>query len=641
MIEGVIFSEHGIKYEKWLHFYPKILTVLKKIGLFILFKIIFLPALIIKKLFIALYYKIEDKTEAYKKKLIKFLIVINFLACIALILISVITKHFYALLLLYSVLFDVGVLVLYLAIRLYMYFVVEEDVLFEKEAATREFVKRDVDFIGKIYGSTGTGKDELSAAFGVIKAELFKEDMQNLMLKIKEIAYIFDYDLIEQVARMYADMFFSSSEARNKKNFYALFRANQGFLKPYYQKKINLQEFIEDCNNLKNNRVSYTSKWMYIPSDVAKKHYIEMAFDYLMTYIRLNIEKNILWTNQPFVEAFGEGLTAKLFSLYYLITKEQENQTVSDEDGNKTTYEEKVLYPFKDYNVFLETECGSWYLNLESEIRSLIIDYGIRDFKAFNRHYMPHFAYYAVDQDANRMFKLLKELDHSYFRVDSREEFIGARAKNKWLELKLAYYNFRLRNHPDEVDEEKEIKKEMKIEYTKKLYIASSKDKYNDKLTKLNKRAKAYPSDKIERLRGKRADIQKELVYNNYQYGYIVKDVTISKAPVEGDLEVVEVDKKLREFDKSIRGRRKSYSVRLYFKKSDCWRYDTHYMKASKEHRASKSELTMMEAQNWPVSLTTTSEHIKMMGYEVANAMFGVSKKEAIESHYKPLQQKY
>lgn len=638
MIDAVIFSEHSLLFEKWLHFYPKLLNVLKKIVFFIVYKILFLPFTLIKKLFIILYYATEENTKAFKKKLIKFLIVINVLASITLIVVSIFTRHFWVSILLYSILFDVGVLLMWVAIRLYMYFVVEEDVLAEKEAATREFVKHHVDPIGKIYAETGGGKDELASAFGVLKAELFKEDMQGLLFKIKEIAYLFDYDLIEKVARLYADMFFSSSEEINKKNFNAIFKSNHGFLKPYYQKKIDLHEFVEDCKELQNNRVSYKSKWMYIPSEVTKKHYIEMAFDYLMTYIRLNIEKNILWTNQPFIEEFS-GLTAKLFSVNYLITKNLDNQTIEDEQG-KTTYEEKVLYPFKDYNVFLETECGSWYLNLDNETRGRIIDYGIRDFKAFNRHYMPHFAYYAVDQDANRMFKLLKELDHSYFRVDSREEKVGARAKNKWLELKLAYYNFRLRNHPDEIDEEKEFKKDMKIEYTHKLYVASSNEKYRDRLIKLNKQAKAYPSDKVERLREKRSDIQKERDYNEYLYGYIIKDVTISKYPVEGDFDIVEVDKKLKEFDTSRKGRRKSYTVRLYFKKSDCWRYDTHYMKSSKEYRAKKSELNMMDAPNWSTSLTMKKEDVKVMAYEVANAMFGVSKKEALETHYKPIQPK-
>ncbi len=639
IIDSMFLSEESYISVRFKHFIKTIWRkILYPILKFILNLFIVYPFKIVKIVLVNLYEMLENKLNKLKKILFISIVGSIGITFIVLMIINNIKHHFYYKYLLNVGIVDVSLIVVYFLLILFHKYYLEDDIYARKEQQTRTFIKNYVDRIGKIYGETGAGKDELAAAFSSILSEKFKEDIDDLMEEIKNVAYIFDYDLIEKIADMYPESFFSSSEKETKKHFFSFFLANNGFLKPYYRKKIDLNTFIQDSKNLKENKLSYYSEYIYRTSDISKKHFLDMAYDYLMLYIRINVEKNILWTNQPFVESFEDNLTAKIFSLDYLITKHQKDETITDPTtGSKNLYEEKILYPFKDFNIFLETECGSWYINLDNAGKRILLEYGVRDFKAFNRHFMPHFAYYAVDQDAERMFKVLKELDHSHFRVDYREEVNCGKRENLFITYRLKKVEKKLEKEFMKlaVLNGKGDKYLERIEYMKKLYYVSSNSKFKDKQNYYERLLEEFPSIKAEILLKKKKELTEQIKYNEYVNGYIVKDITISKYPIDGELDVVEVGKKLQEFKNKKGGRRKSYCVRFYFKKSDCWRYDTHYMKSGKNYRSDNSELNMMEAPNWESDLIMKKENIKTMDYGVANAMFGISKEEALLTRYK------
>ena len=605
---------------------------------FILFKLlalILLPFKIIRKLFSFIYMKVYFRMSWFKKVGIRFLTVVGILDIATLLIIYFINDNFYYIYLIYFGLLVIGFIALYWLIKLYGFLIGEEDMMEALAIATEEYVEDFAPVIAKIYGDTGSGKDEAASGFAVIKSRQFKRLMYEEMKAIEKKAFIFNYDAIITCANINKELFYSSSEEKTKLEFLNLFRANNGFFKPYYKKTIDLEEFIRDAKAHHDNVVVYDSPWAYKVGLVNQKHYMDLAYDYLMLYIRLYIEKNCIWANQPMIEDVEEDLTAKVFSMDYLVTRKRENVTITDEATKQTEiYTEKIVYPFKDYNIFFETECGTWYMNLDNETKNEIVKLGIRDFKAFNRHFMPHFVYYAVDQDANRMFKVLKELDHSYIRIDSREVVDGGNAVNKLIELKLFWINFLinrkmktrlLKNGPEN------------LEKYKAYYRYTSKDKYKIKANELKKLLNHDYSAKLEELIKKKAKLEEKIEYNKYYYGYIKKEITVSKAPLEGDLDCVSVEKKVNEFKNDFKKRRKGYSISIVLRKRDAWRYDTHYMKAAKEFRAKNSELNMMGAENWKPNLLMTKSQMARMGYNAAEEMFNISPNESIKVHFKPL----
>lgn len=632
MIDEVIFTEQTFFSYRLKKFLLFLLNIAKWI-LSLLWKIVLIPVKIARRIFSYIYINVHDKMNTYKKKSIKWLIIIGVIDAVVIVALYYILDHLYI-----SAIFGYLILIasdiaLYYLIKLYGFLIGDEDECEALAQATEEYVEDFSPSIAKIHGETGAGKDEAAAGFAVIKARQFKRLMQEEMNLIEKKAYIFNFTAILNCACINAHKFFSSSEEITKNEFVPLFRSNQGFLKPYYQKRIDIEDFIEDAKEFHKDPINSVSEWAYRVGIVNQKHYMDLAYDYLMLYIRLNVEQNVIWSNQPFIENVDENLTAKIFSMDYLVTRKRKNEIVKNEKTNENEiYEEKVLYPFKDYNIFFETECGTWYMNLDQTTKNQIIELGIRDFKAFNRHFMPHFVYYAVDQDPNRMFKVLKELDHSYIRIDSREVFDGGNFVNKFIEVKILFLNFFINRRM-----KKHILRngESKIDKYKTYYRYTSKEKYKSKVKDLQKILNMDLDDKLECLISKRAKLLEQIEYNKYYYGYIKKDITVSRAPVEGDADAVSVIKKLKEFKNDFKQKRKTYSISICLRKRDAWRYDTHYMKAAKEYRAKHSELNMIKAPNWTPNLLMNKKSIDLMGYNAANAMFGISDIESIKLHYK------
>lgn len=632
MIDDVILAEQTLTAYRLKLIGSNLLHVLKFLLLKLL-SLILLPFKIIRKIFSFIYMKVYFRMDWFKEVIIRSLIVIGIIDIIILLVIYFIIDNFYYMYLIYFGLLVIGFIALYLLIKLYGFLIGNEDMMESLAVATEEYVEDFAPVIAKIHGETGSGKDEAASAFAVIKARQFKRMMYEEMKAIEKKAFIFNYDAIITCANINKELFYSSSEEVTKKEFVKLFRANNGFFKTYYKKTIDLEEFIKDAKAHHDDAISYNSPWAYKVGIVNQKHYMDLAYDYLMLYIRLYIEKQCIWANQPMVEDLDEELTAKVFSMDYLVTRKRNNVTiVNEETKQKETYTEKILYPFKDYNIFFETECGTWYMNLDNETKNEIVNLGIRDFKAFNRHFMPHFVYYAVDQDANRMFKVLKELDHSYIRIDSREVVDGGNAINKFIQLKLLWVNFL-------------INRKMKARLLKKGYDAldkykayyryTSKDRYKNKAIELQKILNHDYGPKLEELIKKKAKLEEKIEFNKYYYGYIKKEITVSRAPLDGDLDSVRVDKKINEFKKDFKKRRKGYSISIVLRKRDAWRYDTHYMKAAKEYRAKMSELTMMEAESWNPNLLMTKSQMAKMAYNAAEEMFNISPNESIKIHFK------
>lgn len=513
-----------------------------------------------------------------------------------------------------------------------------EEAIYEIERQyTASYVQNIFPNIGKAWGYTGQGKDELLAGISTMKIEGFKKTIADKIEEIENICYFYNFSLIEAIISDSTELFLSSNEDITKKNFMRLCIEHNYFLKKAYLKKINLDEFLESCKILKQNKL-YTSPYIYDKGGINKKHYIELLYEYIMLQVRM-MEEHFLFVNQPFIENMYSGKGAAKFSLNYLITKAQKPKkiTITDDCGKKVAVEhvEKIMFPFKDYFGILETEAATWYSNIEKQNRAILQELGLREAKAFNRHMFEHFFWYQVDQDPFRVDKLFRELDHAYFYPDTRNVYEGGFSGNKYLDKRIDKINHKLDKL--EKKQNKNFIRNMKLEERQRknirYYVASSNQKYKDAADAARDRKKRLDfENKISKLQELRKNYLQEKVLNSYNHCYITKIITVGREPAKNGDKPVNTPLNIINHPDMLKS---SYSVKLTFKASDCWRYNTHYMESVKHNRSSKTEVSLTEVDEWDCSLELKKEDIATFGYIQAAELFDVEPEEILLKRYK------
>lgn len=603
--------------------YLSIFSKLIDFGLNILYKL--------RDIFNSIYTKLYPIVVGNKKKFIYFVIILNVIA-ISFIFIYYEAKGIYLKKYLkYLIILDVGTVILYFVLKGYHYLFGQFSLAMVLEARSREYIKKYFPDIGMWCGVTGAGKDEIDKGVITIKREGFIEDINFRLEEIRRVCYPIDFSRLEGVVANNYNLFKSSSEALTKSNFINLCKKNDFFFKKYYLRKINQEEYLADALELRKNKLNYEAKYVYNKGGINKEHFLDLTYQYAMLYIRLNIEGSFIFSNQPVVEDLDTGTTARIMNFNFLISKSLKNINY-----NGNVYEDKVLFPFKDYLILDETEAGTFYNNLDGEVKTIIKDFGIRNFKAFNRHMFPHFCWYMIDQDGDRTSKQMEELNHAYMRVINRIEIDGGLKKNMFLKVILRLLEGILRILDDSLISEnnKALKKKEKIIKYKMLYEATSDERYLEQIDSLNKIKMKIPGKRIEKLQAVIKRIYEQIERNKYEGGYIVKDIIVSNQ-LSYQTELATKPYSASDLLNHPEIRQRSYAIRLYMKKSDCWKYDTHYMKAAKEYRARKSDLSLIDVERWPKSLTMGANEIYNTGYDVAFDMFGITEEQKIKARYK------
>lgn len=582
-----------------------------------------------------LYPKLANK----KKRIQQIILILNLLVSIILVVFYFVQDIFYYRCLVYLTIFDASSVALYYLLRIYHFFFGQLSLASIEEQRSRLYIKTMFPNIGMWCGFTGAGKDEADKGVITVKREGFIEDIMKRMDEIKNICYLFDFPKVDDAVEKHTELFFSSSETTTKNNFLKLCKHYNFFFKKCYS-NLDQNAFLADAAAAKKNKINHESIFIFSKGGINREHFFDMLYQYVMLYVRLNIENNFVFSNQPFVEDLSSGSTSKKFSLNFLITKELENAKLSFENefGKKEMkeYEQKILFPFKDYLIIDETEAGTWYNNVDGNVKSEMNKLGVRSFKAFNRHNFPHFCWYMIDQDGDRTYKELEELNHAYMRIANRTIIDGGLKKNILLNIKLNYLNWRIAASGSNLDKEnrKRLKRKMKIATLQQLYIASSNNKYKNMITKLQKLNFKLPSKHAEKLQIKKKQLLEKIEQNKYEGGYIVKTIVISKQ-ISYASELAKNPYSPKDILLHPELENSTYAVKLYQKKSDCWRYDTHYMKAAKECRARRSELNLNDVENWSSSLTMNSADIWYMGYDSGFNMFGLTPEQKVLSRFK------
>ena len=525
-------------------------------------------------------------------------------------------------------------LILKFSLWIYHFFIGERQLLEAEACATHEYVIRLMPKLLKIFGPTGVGKDTLMAGLVSILARDFKIRTIQDMELIKSICYIFDFEQLDLDLRDNYKLFLSASKEKLREAYLGtednpgMARIRKLYLKNYYiKKKITPTFLILDLEEFEENPITHKSKYV-IGTGVNRKHFIQLVmYEYIEWWIRENIEQRYAMVNQPFLEDPITGLTAKEFSLNFIRTRSVKKKIKNEETNKKEEHEENILWPWKNRLVVSETECGSWYLNLDDSIESDMINSGIRDFKAYQRHFILDFYWFQVDQASDRTAKLFRELEHGYAAVLNRIEVPGGRVANLFLNIKLKYYNWRIGRfeYKSYKYDYKRMKAQTRINDYQELYWASSNDKYHCKYKRIKDKYKAKAMvDKYESFKEKVSDLKKQIEANK-KNGHIIETVCISKGGSEPtDYNIVPIHKILNYDPAKQKG---TIVTQLVFKTSDCERYDTRYMRNLAEKRAKNTKVEYAEIPCWPSNFKMTDKEIAWMGYNAAKAMFGISDK--------------
>ncbi|MBR4496012.1 MAG: hypothetical protein IKP12_02645 [Acholeplasmatales bacterium] len=530
----------------------------------------------------------------------------------------------------------IAILYLIIKLLLYIYYVLIGNYqLLDKEMYdTETFITTKLDKIIKFFGHTGAGKDTIVAGCSSVLVRSFEQKTFMDLNKIKDICYIFDFDLLDNDLSINYKGFMSFSKELIEANFIKMASMRNYYVKKYYIKHNKLKDDViyKDYLNFKNDVLSYDTKYCY-GVGVNRKHFLQMIIEeYIEWFIRLNYEHNFLLTNQPFVESYDKGLMAKEFSFNFIRIKGQDKEDYDKQTRKKIITNENVFFPWKDRLVVAETECGSWYMNKESETISEILKSGCRDFKAYQRHFMKDFYWFSVDQAPDRTAKLFRELDHSYIGVLNREEYEGGMKRNFFLGFLLKYYQFRLNliDRKAYRNESRRNRLELKLEDYKNLYFSSKKSKYKKVIDIINKKlSRKIDLSKHEYFKSKISMVNNKIDLNKKD-GYIVVTACVSKtASLPSDYKVLKMDEVLYGDKNYI-----SYVTRFVFKTMDCERYDTRYMRNLAEDRAQKTLINYANIPLWDNNMKMTKKDIKWLGYLAIKDMFDIKDEEINNIRY-------
>lgn len=574
------------------------------------------------------FYELYYCSYAHKVKIFKIsfrlLIVVSLLLIISGLVLLYFKQSIHFLIWSLLVLVNVIYLLIYVFLKLYHKFFGQLIIYQYELLLTNEYINKKLPHIIKIYGKTGVGKDSLSIGLASVLRENMRNNIIVELAKLKRILYIFNFSIIDSFIMNNYQLFTSFSYTINSNRLLNILNKYYGFIKEKYRLEISYQKLVEYYFFQQKYPNIFITKYSFYDG-IKYYSFYDLLLTYILKYIRVYIEQNFIISNQPIIEDVKNNITAKIFSMNYLQIKEYELKK-----GNKK-YINKCLFPWKDNMIVLETECGSWYFNRDKENSRILYETGVRDFKAYNRHFIDNLYWFMVDQDAVRVDKLLRELDHSYVQVLNKEVIDGGIKRQ-------VFYGFLLKIIERKLNklESKQLKNLDKIKkYKKRLKIYTYLNKenkikyYEHKIKKHNLNIKKHDYSSYYN----KAKKYSELIARAKNDGFIQILINISDSPTPVNLKQITIQQLLKQ-DNVIY--HESYQISLTFKIKDIHgKYDTHYMKTVSEEVASKSELDFIDVPRWSSSLKLTKKDALAMGYPASFNMFNIKKDEYIANRFK------
>lgn len=549
-----------------------------------------------------------------------------------------------------------GVAVVYFILWLYFIFIGRDTIIQQNILYTDKYVEECMPPMIKIYGPPRVGKDTTGISMTSILCRRNRRLIPKIMARIRKIAYVFDWILVNDICNVEQNKFMSSSKDTRRNNFIDLCQRVQfkAFLKQKFLEKIDYQEFVEDYKNSLDNKVDYESKWLY-NDGISKRHMLDLLNDYMYLYVRLYIVKNFSLVNQPYIEDPETGLTGKRYSVLFeasasadpvtkepkdipdLDVKQLKDVVINiDKKGKmKIEFKEKIMAPITDWTVINLTEFDTWMRNTDSEVKALIKTYNLRDSKALYGHYYNMLTYIQICHEALRTNAQLRGLDDFYLNVLQRVEFPGASKRNAFLsgiqsitDYFVAKGNVKL----DDANNTIFYKSQKKIDYYQRLYNASGNDKYLGLIQKLEEAEFKETSRFTDIMSKWNKWLLERIEQNKREHGAIRITATISDQPNAPNLKTITM-KELIKRDTPLF--HEAYKVDFYFRMKDSMgRYNHQYMSPVLENRAAQSVINFGNVMNWEKRMELTEQAMLEMGFPAGRKLYGITADEDFKFRY-------
>lgn len=430
-----------------------------------------------------------------------------------------------------------------------------------KYRLTKEYIIEKMPRTLKFDGHTGSGKDSSVNAIRKTFQEDLQDDIKLELETIKMVCYPYDFKLIDSELDLYHEELLTNSKNKFFNVFRKMLEDNQCFIKKLYQSELSYEEHMEDFEKVKMdpfNKDNIKIKFIY-DDGIRVQHFISLLIKYSIGYIRINYINHFLIANQPMMES--EDKPAKLFS-----TKFTNMQQKSAE----------WPWPIDGRFIIIETESDAFHPNVGSKNNEQPMKSGLRNFKAFFRHFFgKESVYINIGQRSTRTHAQLRELDHSFIRIIEQSKVYGGEKRIWFLDKALTWIDFWIEHSIRSKAKEKQLKRRSKL-FTKVIRLENSGFLYAD--------ANVYRDD-----RGGKAE-----------------EISLSS--------LLKHDKKILE----------NYKVKLCFTIKDCyWGYNTSYIEAIAEIMANKSNITLNQVRDWSKDMIMRKEDMEYMSYNVLDDVIG------------------
>lgn len=520
-----------------------------------------------------------------------------------------------------------SIIALYILVLL-IHFFIGKWLIYDAEIKyTKAWLETKFPKIVKIWGRTRVGKDSLATAVSYNLGKFLKEKTIKEMAHAKHILYFVNFIELEGFLndKENAKRYFDPSEARIKALFLEDLKANRGFFKRIYLKKMDPLAIIAEMVEAKNDYSNLKSDYIYNDGTSAK-HMYEILFSYVKNYVRLNYGINFIMANQPFIEDDNACLTAKIFSLRFL---EINDGAIRVDKKQNKKYQELIWWAMVEKMVVYETETDTWYNNLDRQMISYIKEKGVNKTKAYNGHLFGEDCYWiSVGQKAGRVMAILRDYDHSYIHVIQKELVEGGQKRNMLISPILNILNSIITSSEKsfmKFNDKLKVKKKYEVIRLRKLYLKTERQSYQKKITKIQQTEYKALSTFMESLAKLRTKLEQRIEQNKND-GYLRFSISISDSEREANMSEVSI-KELADISKPLF--KASYKTTLTFKIKDAHgRYRTHYLSALGEEKKQRTDFTFYDVPNWRADMLLHKKEVLFMGYPSSYEFFNFTADE-------------
>ena len=430
---------------------------------------------------------------------------------------------------------------------------------------TKDYIREKLPKSVKYDGFRGVGKDTTVNALRKAIRDNMIECIEEETELIQIVCYPYDFERLGEYLTLHYEDFPSSSKSKFFDSFIQMMKENNCFIKKTYAKDFDIEKEISELYEMKKNPLSIDNDSITHKFDdgITRKHYLSMIIKYAMYFIRLNYYDNFIFSNQPLMET--DDKSAKLFSTRFTNIRKENSEWPWPVDGNI---------------MILETEVDGLYPNVGKTESAMTT--GLRDFKAFYRHFMgEQSVWFQIGQNAGRTEKSLRELDFAFIRVIDQAKVFGGEKRIFLIRLWMKWVNFWIKRSLTNKAREKQIRR----------------------------KSKAY--ERIIRLKNT---------------GYIYVDLRVSRSDSATTAKEMSI-KEVLKYDKPIF---ENYMIKLCFQIKDTYfGINSHYIESIGEMKARKSKIEFKNTMSWDPDLVLKKKHIVYMEYPVMDKIINFDRKKA------------